>query len=218
MLQRDYFIRMTEMLAAAIAKILFNKEKKDYFETEKEIESAAKTIVGLDLKLISMFGMEELTGLMKTSDLYAGKCLVTAELLYEYADVKKILNEDNLSSNLYLKSIRLYLEAVLSGDLPDNEKYFPKINSLIAKLSGENFSDEMNNALLDYYSLSGQYSKYEDKVFELLENGNDEVYKKAVKFYESLKNISEEELQKGNFSREEAEESLNEILYLKNKN
>lgn len=209
---------MTEMLAAALAKIIFNKDKKNYTEAELEIESSAKTITGLDLKLISIFSPEDLLKLMKSSDLFAGKCIVSAELLNEYAFVKEMKNETDTSNTLYVKSLMLYLEAVLSGELPDNSVYFPKMNFIISKLKDIELSETIRFSLLEYFSMSGQYSKFEDTVFEMIDNGNSEALDRAVKFFESLKNKSDDELLKGNLTRDEVEESLGEILILKKNN
>ena len=209
---------MTEMLAAALAKIILNKDKKNYSEAELEIESASKTIAGLDLKLISIFSPEDLLNLMKSSDLFAGKCIVSAELLNEYAFVKEMKNETDTSNTLYVKSLMLYLEAVLSGELPDNSVYFPKMNFIISKLKDIELSETIKFSLLEYFSMSGQYSKFEDTAFEMIDNGNSEALDKAVKFFESLKNKSDDELLKGNLTRDEVEESLGEILILKKNN
>jgi hypothetical protein len=211
MLQRDYLLRMTEMLAAALSKILFNIEKKDYAKAENEIVSAAKTIIGLDLKMINILNIEDIMKLMKTSDLYAGRCIVSAELMNEYGFVIKMNGNETESINIYQKSLRLYLEALLAKEIPEPGKYFSKVNELILKLKEVEISDELNKLLIDYYELSGQYSKAEDIIFQLLENQNTEIKNKAVSFYKKLHLKSDEDLIAGNLSREEINESLEEI-------
>ncbi|MCY7361056.1 MAG: DUF6483 family protein, partial [Ignavibacteria bacterium] len=95
------------------------------------------------------------------------------------------------------------------------EKYYPKINELISNLSSTDFSDEMNIKIIDYYEFSLQYSKAEDKIFDLLETQNPEIKSKAISFYKKLITRSDEELLKGNLNREEVEAGLEEILNLK---
>ena len=80
-------MKMTQLLVSVLAKVLFHKEKKNYEDAQMELESAAKTIVGIDLKLISILSIEDVLQLMKTSDVYAGRCLISAELLKEYGDI-----------------------------------------------------------------------------------------------------------------------------------
>jgi len=215
MLQRDYFMRLVEMLTAVLTKVLLNKEKKDYIEAEKEIEIAAKTIVGLDLKMLKILDIENLVLLMKSTDLYAGRFIVSAELLNEYGEIFKLTEKENESIDIHQKTLRLYIEALLTKEIPDSEKYYPKINELISNLSSTDFSDEMNIKIIDYYEFSLQYSKAEDKIFDLLETQNPEIKSKAISFYKKLITRSDEELLKGNLNREEVEAGLEEILNLK---
>jgi len=213
MIQKDYFMRMTEILATVLVKVLFHKESKNYVEAENEIESAAKTMVGLDLKLIGILSIQDILKLMKTSDLYAGRCLVSAELLNEYAWLCKLKENEFKVKDFELKSLHLYIEALLTKDLPEPNKYFPQVNDLISNCS--EFSEYLNLKLIDYYEFSGQYSKAEDIIFELVEKQNEFVFDKAVLFYKNLKNKSEEELEAGNFSIKEVNDGLEEILNIK---
>ena len=208
-------MRLVEMLTAVLTKVLLNKEKKDYIEAEKEIEIAAKTIVGLDLKMLKILDIENLVLLMKSTDLYAGRFIVSAELLNEYGEIFKLTEKENESIDIHQKALRLYIEAILTKEIPDPEKYYPKINELISNLSSTDFSDEMNIKIIDYYEFSLQYSKAEDKIFDLLETQNPEIKSKAISFYKKLITRSDEELLKGNLNREEVEAGLEEILNLK---
>lgn len=215
MLQRDYLLRMTEMLASVLAKVLFNRENKNYEEAEKEIETAAKTIVGLDLRIINILKPDDIIRLMKTTDLYAGRCLVSAELLKEYADVHELNGKE--SASIMLKSLLLYIEALLSKDLPEPEKYFAKVNELIAKIPENLVSDELNSRIIDYYEFSGQYSKAEDLIFDLIENKSKDIIERSISFYKKLQHRTDEELVSGNLSREEVNDALEEILKIKDK-
>ena len=215
MLQRDYLLRMTEMLASVLAKVLFNRENKNYEEAEKEIETAAKTIVGLDLRIINILKPDDIIRLMKTTDLYAGRCLVSAELLKEYADVHELNGKE--SASIMLKSLLLYIEGLLSKDLPEPEKYFAKLNELIAKIPENLVSDELNSRIIDYYEFSGQYSKAEDLIFDLIENKSKDIIERSISFYRKLQHRTDEELVSGNLSREEVNDALEEILKIKDR-
>lgn len=215
MLQRDYFLRMAEMLASVLAKVLFNKQNNNYEEAEKEIETAAKTIVGLDLNIINILSTDDIIKLMKTTGLYAGRCLISAELLKEYADVHEL--NGKTSGSIKLKSLSLYIEALLSKELPEPEKYFSKINDLIKGIPGDEVSDELSLKLIDYYEFSGQFSKAEDLIFELIEKNSSEIIDRSVSFYKKLQHRTDDELLKGNLSREEVNDALEEILNIKDK-
>ena len=211
MLQRDYLMKMTQMLATVLTKVLFNKEKKNYIEAEKEIESAAKTIVGLDLNLIKILNVEDVLKLMKTSDVYAGRCLISAELLKEYGDILGEKERINESMDIYIKSLWLYLETILTKELPEPEVYYDRINFLIKNLTTPETDTDLKLKIFQYFEFSGQYSKAEDVLFELMDSDTEGIKDKALKFYERLQLKTEEELVNGNFSREEVEESIEEV-------
>lgn len=211
MLQRDYLMKMTQLLVTVLAKVLFHREQKNYAEAENEIETAAKTMVGLDLKLIKILSTEDIIKLMKTSDVYAGRCLISAELLKEYGDILGEKGKHEESINIYFKSLWLYLETMLTKELPEPAEYYPRIDFLIKNLSSLKFSNELQQKIFEYYEYSGQYSKAEDILFEMIDSGYEGIMDKGIKFYKRLQLKSEEELSSGNFTLEEIEESLGEI-------
>lgn len=211
MLQRDYLMKMTQMLATVLTKVLFNKENKNYMEAEKDIESAAKTLVGLDLNLIKILNVEDVLKLMKTSDVYAGRCLISAELLKEYGDILGEKERINESIDIYIKSLWLYLETILTKELPEPEIYYDRINFMIKNLTTPETDTDLKQRIFQYYEFSGQYSKAEDVLFELMDTDTEGIKDKALKFYERLQKKTDEELGKGNFSHGEVEESIEEI-------
>lgn len=221
MLQRDYLMKMVEMLTTVLMKVLNLKENKNYQEALKELESAGKTIAGLDFEMVKILKADDLVSLMKTSDVYAGRCLISAGLLSEYANILKIQN-DLQCYDYYNKSFRLYTEALLTKEIPDPEKYTEKADQLIPVLTSAGFFSEQRHenypALFEYYYLTGKFSKAEDVLFDILESDFLEtgekvrMRKRAVAFYKDLISKDETELIKGNFSKEEAMESLEEIL------
>ena len=211
MLQRDYLMKMTQMLATVLTKVLFNKENKNYMEAEKDIESAAKTLVGLDLNLLKILNVEDVLKLMKTSDVYAGRCLISAELLKEYGDILGEKERINESIDIYIKSLWLYLETILTRELPEPEAYYDRINFMIKNLTTPETDTDLKLKIFQYFEFSGQYSKAEDVLFELMDTDTEGIKDKALKFYERLQKKTDEELGKGNFSHGEVEESIEEI-------
>ena len=205
-------MKMTQMLATVLTKVLFNKENKNYMEAEKDIESAAKTLVGLDLNLIKILNVEDVLKLMKTSDVYAGRCLISAELLKEYGDILGEKERINESIDIYIKSLWLYLETILTKELPEPEIYYDRINFMIKNLTTPETDTDLKLKIFQYFEFSGQYSKAEDVLFELMDTDTEGIKDKALKFYERLQKKTDEELGKGNFSHGEVEDSIEEIL------
>jgi len=129
-------MKMVEMLTAVMAKVILNKEQKKYDEALTEIENAGKNIIGLDIGMVKILKIDDFTGLMKTSDVFAGRCLISAELLLEYA---KILEEKGTDTDLkydfYNKSFRLYTEALLTKEILEPTEYIEKAESILPTTS-----------------------------------------------------------------------------------
>lgn len=204
------------MLTAAIARVILKKDLKQFDEAEKEIESASLSITGIDIKLVKLFSSPDLIKLIKSSDVFAGKCIATAELLYEYGKLNELMNNNDDSTDCFAKSLHLYLEAVVSDEIPDNAPYYAKIEELLSDLKNRIFFNELNLILLDYFLKTGQYSKLEDKAFEIIETSSGDTDLKILKYFERLNNLPENELASGNLSKEEVEVSIEEIRYLIN--
>ncbi len=202
------------MLSAVLTKVIFQKEKKQYELALAEIEIAAKTMVGLDLKLINILGAEDVLSLMKVSDIYAGRCLISAELLNEYGKIFEDQGKILESRNFYLKAFMLYVESLLSNDLPEPAAYFLKTEELEKKLMGFSFSNQFKQRLFEYYDMTGKYSKAEDVLFDLIDSNVDGMRNKGIYFYKRLHDMSDEQLIKGNLSHIEVQESLEELQNL----
>ncbi|MBU5299401.1 hypothetical protein KQI45_04830 [Clostridium sporogenes] len=77
-------------------------------------------------------------------------------------------------------------------------------------------STDLFKIILNKLFYEGNYDKAEDLIFEELEkNDSPEVYEIAVEFYNALLKKSDEELNKGNFSRDEIYQGLDDIEMFK---
>ena len=52
MIERDYLMRMIQMLAQVLARILFLKNKREYPESIAEIQKASKKILGIEIDVL----------------------------------------------------------------------------------------------------------------------------------------------------------------------
>ena len=216
MLQRDYLMKLIETLSTVIARVLLKKDIKDYAGAEQELVSAAKTLAGLDLNLIKILNAEDIISLMKTSDVFTGRCLISAELMKQYGDILSDKGKVQDSINLYMKSMWLYLEAILTKELPEPENYYERVDFMIKNLELLEFPDPLKLKLFEYYEFTGKFSKAEDILFELVESDFNNIYTTSKQFYRDLSLKTDEELINGNFSREEIEDGLEEINNLLN--
>ena len=196
MLHRDYLMRLVEQLARALAKILFLKEQKKYEEALQEIRQSGKVLVGVDFNMLDYISDADLMSLFKADDpLNAGRFIVIAELLKEEGDIYLELDKENESFRCYLKSLVLYCPAIKFNEILNPDDYLEKVDILIQKLSNYEISWNAKNSLINYFEISGKYSKAEDLIFELAEAGDEQVISNGISFYNRLLLKTDEEIE-----------------------
>ncbi|MGH2576103.1 MAG: hypothetical protein ACRDFC_10435 [Ignavibacteria bacterium] len=136
--EKDYIMRtIAQAFAKVMAKILFNKEIKNYEQVKFEINNAYKTLLGLDEKLINSLTASELIGLLTLGGkLDYEKSLVLADLLKEDAENEELKNR-NLTENTadkYKKSLSLYKEVINNNKSFKTEDILKTIDFIEKKL------------------------------------------------------------------------------------
>jgi hypothetical protein len=162
MIERDYIMRMIQQLTQVLAKIFFNKETKKYAETFAEIDKAFSSIAGLDYNLIKNFSSGDIIRLMEFSsdkETLIAKCVVTAKLLKERADLKFLLKSDDPEiTGEYLKALDLFLESILSGQNKDIEMngYYQDVRGVIRMLDDYEIPENIKNKLRKFDELTNK--------------------------------------------------------------
>ncbi|MEJ2105687.1 MAG: DUF6483 family protein [Ignavibacteriaceae bacterium] len=98
MIQQDYIMRMIEQLVQVLAKLLFNKEAKNYNDALNDIDIASKTIVGLDFKLLEELSAKDIKSLLalkKDDSTVNIKLIIIAKLIKEKTEILKLTSPDN---------------------------------------------------------------------------------------------------------------------------
>lgn len=107
-------MRMIEQLNKVLAKILFNKELKQYDDAILEIQKSGEKFLGFDWKIIEQFSDQDIVDLLKIGgELNIGKTIVAASLLKEEADILEVLGKEDESWRAYLKAFSLYVEILM---------------------------------------------------------------------------------------------------------
>ena len=214
MLYRDYLERLFEMFTLALARVSYLREQKKYDEALLEIMDSGKKIVGIDLNMLNYISDVDMMNLFKSEDpSNAGRFIVLAGFLNEEGDIHFNLKNNSERFRCYLKSLVLYCEALKYKDVIKLNEYFDKIEKLIENLNEYDLPWNVKNNLINYYEEAGKYSSAEDLIFELAEAGDEQILSSGLSFYNRLLLKTNEEIEKGNLTREEIE---NAILELKN--
>jgi hypothetical protein len=208
---------MIEQLVKFLAKALLNKQAGNHRQALAEIESAFGSILGfnsLSLTTLSVTDISELFGISREKSAAGIKCIIAAKLLMRKAEIQESIDKDIKNSIPdYTKALGLFLEGILNaGDHDFDLKEFYADTGKIAKILDDNLSEEIRAKLFDFYALQGEYAKAEDELFHLKRTNFPGIKIKGIEFYKILKTRSEAELNKGNLTREEAEEGLLDFL------
>ncbi len=217
MIRQDYIMRMIEQLVKVLSKILFNKNAGSYQEAINNVDTAFKNILGLDFNLLNALSAKDIISLLeiaKDNSSINIKCIVIAKLLKERADIENISNKEAVNSSYdYQRVLGLFLEGILNNKNKDISlsDYYADVNDTIKKLR-DRISDETRFKLFQYYELSGEYDKAEKELLILRDMDFPDISDEGIKFYRKLLKLSDEDLRKGNLSRDETTQGLTNFL------
>lgn len=105
---------MIEQLNKVLAKILFNKDLKQYDDAILEIQKSGEKFLGVKWDTIEQLSDDDVISLLKIGgELNVGKTIVTASLLKEEADIFKLLGKEDESWRASLKAFSLFVEILI---------------------------------------------------------------------------------------------------------
>ncbi|HSR16502.1 MAG TPA: DUF6483 family protein [Ignavibacteriaceae bacterium] len=216
MIYQDYIMRMIEQIVRVLAKILFNVEMGNYRGAFDEIDSAFKGLTGLDYHFLNSLSDKDIIALLKISEdneITGAKCFVIGKLLKEAAGLKAMEENNYRINSEYQKALSLYLEGILSNknSVEIFSGYFKDIDIIVEKIKDDKITPDIRFKLFKFYELTGKYDKAENELFNLKKLNYLDIQKEGINFYGKLEMMSDYELKKGNFSREEVKQRLNEL-------
>ncbi|MBN2413918.1 hypothetical protein JXQ31_19750 [candidate division KSB1 bacterium] len=208
MLEKDYLMRMIQQLTVALAKILFNKDIRNYDLALKEIDDAFKSMLGWDHDYASSLTSLELFDKLELIDgKYWEKCLVAAELINQEAQVYELKRgRSPLITDLYIKAFLFYLQVVENAQNYNIDNCFFNLEYIANILVNEELSPDFKYRLCRYFELSNQFDRAENIYYELMEEQEKDAKKKINDFYKRLLSRTDAELESGNLPRHEIEE------------
>ncbi len=105
---------MIEQLNKVFAKVLFNKELKQYDDAILEIQKSGEKFFGANWKTIEQLSDLDIVALLKIGgELNVGKAIVIASLLKEEAEILELIGKENESWRANLKAFSLYVEILM---------------------------------------------------------------------------------------------------------
>lgn len=221
MIRKDYIMRMVAQFVKFLAKILRLKEAKQYEVALATIDQTLHDLFGWPSELIHSVSDNQLISMLKLGGaLDVDKCIMLAAILKEEGDIYDAQANPKASHQSYHKALSLLLEAFLSGHSTNLPDHLVQLESLIDKVKAYDLSTKTKSKLFRYHEKTGDYSKAEDLLFELIEgpSGEGDSVEEGVLFYERLLKKDDRELIAGNLPRDEVVEGLSRLKELKKNN
>ncbi len=208
MIERDYIMRMIQMLVQALVRIVFFKNKKDYPEALNEIQRVSKTLIGVELDVIRRLSDVQIIELLTLVKDFGGpKCYLAGTLLKEEAEILELQGKAVESIDARVKSLSLLTEAAIEKGTPLDSDHASAVDVVAGKLKSDELPVHIHKKLFRYYELMRKYGKAEDTLLDILEKEPSFV-EEGILFYERLRKKSDEELSEGNLLKKEIEEGL----------
>lgn len=222
MAQRDYILRMIEEMSRVIARIIYQREIKDYQAAHDLIDEQLRQTLGMGSGFLHSLPEETLLSMLTTlGTLNIEKCWLIAMLLKTEGDLYADELDENKSYYSYLKACNLFLEALYNQNRHRDIEKIAEIEELLQKLEDYELPPRTMLLLFWYFEYTKRYAKAEDMLFSLLEfepeeeteeseelESLDEIYARGEAFYMRLLNKKDAELAGGDFSRAEIKDGL----------
>ena len=157
MIERDYFMRMINILTQMIARMLFLKNKMEFPKALLDIQTTGKTLLGVDGELMRRLSPAQIMQLFG-SDLTVAvpKSYVAAILFKEEAEIRTLMGEEDEPARLYLRSLTLLLDVYEWAKEPIVPDHPKMIEEVIEKLHGFILPADLLEKLFRYREQAGQ--------------------------------------------------------------
>ena len=172
MIQRDYLMRMIQEFIKMMSVLLESKQVGNLKDIEKNLDLAAKIILGMDRKAVCRIEPSELKQeLIRSGSTheFIAKAQVMSRILTESAELADREGRNDESRDLYLKALNLLLETIIGGEPVELLEFTPRIEGIVDCLSSLILPSETLIGLMQYYEKQGEYAKAEDQLFQLCE-------------------------------------------------
>jgi len=212
MIRRDYILRMVAELAQVLARVISLKNRQEYEQALKEINTALHELRDENAKSsheLSLAGWIALC--RKHGQAASGLMIAVADLLKEQGKVQVAQGKLDGGARSRALALGLFLEALLSGETFVTVELLAKVEELFASVR-ETLSDpEAWRRLVSYFEARGRFGQAEDALFAWLAVGDPAAVREGLAFYDRLTSLNDEALERGELPRAELEQGRREF-------
>lgn len=151
MLTEDYLMRMISQALAVLMVALGLKKAGQLNQALQSFDQALETLLGLNANLVKQLDDSLLLEMLTFQGrLDVERLLVLADIYREQAEVYGMQGQPEDQRSAARRSLRLYLEASLAGEVTPSLELIGKIEPLRLELTPASLPVEIRLALLDY--------------------------------------------------------------------
>jgi len=218
MFQKDFIKRSFSFIQATLARLRGVALEGDADVAREEITDAYSRVFGIPLSLLSLSPVSDIVDLLSTSEGEdAERILSLAELLKMDGEIYQ--NEGNVEEAQwrFALSLELLTASIEASNQPASEKVLDPFEPVV-RFSMQNLTSlDLLASLYGLYRQAGNYGLAKDLIVAFVETGGGkcEGVNEGTAFLSELLGRSDEALERGNITRQEIEEALENLNELK---
>ena len=200
----------------ALNRIRGLKQGQDWRTAGAELDKEFQRLVGGGPQAVAALSETELISRLiqgESTHLVHDKTLMLASLLKEAGDLAIAEERTEEGRSIYMKGLRLLLQALLRQEVYECPEYVPKVEMFMLALADTPLPLETQALLMQYYERTGEFSRAEDALFAMLEMEpeNQGIVEFGITFYDRIANQRDANLIAGDLPRSELESGLAEL-------
>ncbi|GJM42411.1 MAG: hypothetical protein DHS20C20_26930 [Ardenticatenaceae bacterium] len=220
MYQRDFILRQIELMMEVIKQVSGLASEKRFEAALSVIDEALESLFGLNSKLITqLFGQGPLTQIAfgEEAEMRRAKLIAAATLLQDVGEIQVEQGAETESYQSFASALELIVAVRLESTATSLPTYAPEVENLVSQLASYHLPIHLNQLLFRFYHQQSQLDEAENVLFEMIEQEEetDQIVAQGISFYQAILAESDAFLLASNLPREEAEESLAELVSLR---
>lgn len=208
MFRRDYIVRMIEDMTAMVAKVLTLKQERKTTEALWEVDELLNRHFRLNSRLLNSLSIVDIIEMFRLGGVIeSDKLQSVAKLLKEESDIYALNGDKDAALFRGMRALHLYLHAALNGADRELLQITQAIDELLQEVKAYRLPIKTERLLMAYMESLGRYSKAEDSLYRIWEQGEN-VIKEGEALYERLLLKPPAELEQGLLPLDEVEQGI----------
>lgn len=215
MFRQDYILRLIQQFGVVWAQLVKQLQAGLFPSTRLSLNLAYKQLLGIEPERVRHWNSRTMLSHMQFGvepEYGRDRTLVLSALLTIESDLLQADGDEEGAALMRQYALDLLLTIHLQfpeAELPD---YTPSVANLLEDLADFKLSSHTYHLLMRYYEAQGDFASAENAFYDWLEDSDSSLgLSEGRAFYLRLNAHSDEELEAGNFSREEVKSGLSGI-------